>query len=134
MIPANVAIFAASAPTDMRRSFDGLAELVRNNLKLDPRIGAIFVFFNKRQDRLKLVWRDGAGDCLLYKRLDRGVFRIPTALPEGATSVAIDARELARLLEGIPLPRKRETAKEIAQMARNKVLQMKTQECISPST
>jgi transposase len=69
MIPTSVAIYAASTAIDMRRSFDGIADLVRNGLKLDPHCGAIFVFYNKRRDRLKLVWREGTGDCLLYKRL-----------------------------------------------------------------
>jgi transposase len=134
MIPASVAIFAATASVDMRRSFDGLAELARSQLKLDPGCGAIFVFFNKRRDRIKLLWREGAGDCLLYKRLEHGTFHIPSALPGGTASVAIDARELARILEGIPLPHRRETAREIARIARNKVLQLQEQAGIFAST
>lgn len=87
----------------------------------------IFVFYNARRDRLKLLWWDRSGYCLLYKRLDRGVFRIPEPTREGETSVMIEARELAMILEGIELPPKRRpTAREIAREGREKVLRMRS--------
>jgi transposase len=130
MIPAGVSIFLATAPVDMRRSFDGLAELVRQFLGQDPTSGALFVFFNKRRDRLKLVWHERRGDCLLYKRLVRGVFRVPDAVSQGATTVAVDARELAAILEGVELPACRETAREIARAARATVLHLQSESTI----
>ena len=122
MIPVGVKIYAAAAPVDMRRGFVGLAEATRAQLAQDPGSGALFVFTNRRRDRLKLLWHDRTGFCLLYKNLDCGFFRIPEAAP-GATSVAIDPAEMAAILEGIQLPASKATPREIARRARNIVLQ-----------
>ena len=131
MIPATVAIFVATAAIDMRRSFDGLAEATRSVVGQDPKGGALFVFFNRARTRLKLLWWDRSGYCLLYKRLDAGVFRVPVALSDGASSVSIDPRELALILEGVALPpERRQTAREVAREAREKVLRRRS----SPST
>jgi transposase len=123
VIPAGVRIYAAAAPVDMRRGFTGLTEAARTVLSQDPGSGALFVFVNKRRDRLKLLWHDRTGYCLLYKVLDGGFFRIPEAAP-GSASVAIDAAEMAAILEGVQLPiTKTATPREIARRARNLVLQ-----------
>jgi len=66
-----------------------------------------FLFFNKTQNRVKILWWDQTGYCLLYKRLERGAFRVPKALEPGATSVAINAinaAEMKSILEGVALP------------------------------
>jgi transposase len=73
-------------------------------LGADPRGGALFLFFNRSRDRVKVLWYDRRGFCLLYKRLDRGTFRIPSALSAADRSVRIEAIELAKILEGIDLP------------------------------
>lgn len=104
MIPGRVAIYVATEPLDLRRSFDGLAAVVREVLRQDPLSGALFLFFNRAADRVKALWWDRSGYCLLYKRLEHGSFRIPRAVTPGATSVVIDAAELAKILEGIALP------------------------------
>lgn len=104
MIPAQVPIFVATAAADMRRGFDGLAAAAREVLGEDPQSGALFLFLNRRRDRLKILWYDRTGFCLLYKRLERGVFRIPEPLRPEDAGVRIDARELARILEGVALP------------------------------
>jgi transposase len=104
MIPARTAIFVATAPVDLRRSFDGLAAIASDALQGDPQSGALFLFFGRRRDRLKLLWWDRTGFCLLYKRLERGVFRVPGPLHPGDASVSISAVELARILEGVDLP------------------------------
>ncbi|MGC3996926.1 MAG: IS66 family insertion sequence element accessory protein TnpB [Anaeromyxobacter sp.] len=109
MIPAGVRIFAATAPVDMRRGFVGLAEAARDGLGHDPAGGALFVFFNKRRDKLKLLWHDRTGWCLLYKGLDRGFFRIPDAAP-GQKAITIDGRELAAILEGVSAAGKQDEA------------------------
>ena len=103
MIPGRVAIYVATEPLDLRRSFDGLAAVVREVLRQDPLSGALFLFFNRAADRVKALWWDRSGYCLLYKRLERGTFRVPRAVTPGATSVVIDAAELAKILEGITL-------------------------------
>jgi len=101
MIPAAVRIFVCREPQDLRRSFDGLALATRQGLGADPRSGALYCFVNKRANRLKVLWWDRNGYCLLYKRLHRAHFRIPIA-GEGATaSIRIDAAELAKLVAGV---------------------------------
>ena len=121
MIPAGVRIFAAATPVDMRRGFIGLAEAAREQLGQDPQSGALYVFANKRRDRLKLLWHDRTGFCLLYKALDRGFFRLPEATP-GTRSVAVDPAEMAAILEGVQLPVSKATPQEIARKARDAAL------------
>jgi transposase len=94
-------VFVATGPIDLRSSFDRLAGIVRDHLGADPRAGALFVFHNRARTHLKLLWADTSGYCIFYKRLDRGAYRIPLAVPPGATHVTITTRELAALLEGI---------------------------------
>jgi transposase len=105
MIPRRVAIYAAADPVDMRRSFDGLAAAARDHLGHDPQSGALFIFVNRDGDRLKALWWDRNGFCILYKRLERGTFRVPSVVERDARSVRIDAEELAKILEGIELTR-----------------------------
>ena len=122
MIPAGVKIWAAAAPVDLRRGLTGLAETTRELLEQDPGAGGLYLFTNKRRDRLKLLWHDRTGFCLLYKILDRrGIFRIPEAAP-GAKSVTIDAAEMALILEGVQLPPSKTTPRKIARQAREAVL------------
>ena len=105
MLSSRMTIYAATAPIDLRRSFDGLAAAAREQLGHDPKSGALFLFVNKVGDRLKALWWDRTGYCLLCKRLERGRFRIPALLRPGDTSIALDAQEFARILEGLDLPR-----------------------------
>jgi transposase len=99
-LPPSVRIYLCTAPTDMRRGFDGLAALARDVLQQDPLSGHLFVFCNKRADRVKILYWDRSGFCLWYKRIEKGRFHFP----DGATaSVQLEAAELALLLEGIQL-------------------------------
>jgi transposase len=102
MIPAGVRIFVCAAPVDLRHGFDRLAETARAHVGVDPiGGGALFVFANKRATRLKVLWFERNGFCLLYKRLHQAVFELPLA-GAGASSVLIDAAALAKLLAGVP--------------------------------
>lgn len=101
-LPASVRIWIATRPADLRKSFDTLAELVRQQLQLDPLSGQLFVFTNKRADRVKLLYWDEDGFVILYKRLEVGTFHWPT-VTAGQTSVPLRAAELAMLLDGIDL-------------------------------
>ena len=94
MIPASVRIFVCQVPQDMRRSFDGLTLAASEHLGEDAGNGALFVFANKRRNRIKVLWFDGNGHCILYKRLHRRRFE----LPSGRT---IDARTLGLILRGV---------------------------------
>jgi transposase len=105
MLNSRMAIYAATAPIDLRRAFDGLAAAAREELGHDPKSGALFLFVNKAGDRLKALWWDKTGYCLLCKRLERGRFRIPALLRPGDKTIALDAQEFARILEGLDLPR-----------------------------
>ncbi len=105
MIPAHVRILVCTAPVDMRRAFDGLALAVRERLQQDPRAGGLFVFVNRRANRCKILWFDRTGACLLYKRLHRALFRLPTR--PGASAVPIQGAELGTLLEGVAVPPRR---------------------------
>lgn len=68
------AVFAYCAPVDMRKGFEGLAALVRDELGKDPLSGALFLFTNRRRSHAKILWFDGSGLCVLSKRLERGQF------------------------------------------------------------
>ena len=100
-LPLPVRIFLCTEPADMRRSFDGLAMLVREFLGADPLSGHLFVFRNKRGDRVKLLYWDTDGLAIWYKRLEEGTFRFPAA--RGRPGVEIRAADLTMLLDGVDL-------------------------------
>jgi transposase len=103
-LPTSVRIFLSRQSVDMRKGFDSLAELVRQHLAGDPLSGHLFVFRSKRGDRLKVLYWDSDGLCLWYKRLEVGVFALPTAgTSVGEHGLEIRAGDLALLLEGIDL-------------------------------
>jgi len=91
--------FFCCRPTDMRNGFDGLAGIVRNNLGKDPVSGDIFIFLNKPRTHIKLLYWDGDGFALFYKRLEKGRYRQCTAVNN--PSKEIKREELMMLLEGL---------------------------------
>jgi transposase len=93
-----VRVWVATQPVDMRKSFDGLAEVVRSFLGHDPLSGSLFVFRNRAAQRVKVLWYDRDGLAIYYKRLERGVFRFPTG---DEKAMAIDSGQLLRLLSGM---------------------------------
>lgn len=100
MLPSSVRILVCTARQDMRKSFDTLAAVVREVLHEEPQSGALYVFVGKRATRVKVLWWDTNGYCLLAKRLHRALFAVPVA-GDGESSVRIDATALAQLLAGI---------------------------------
>ena len=106
MIPSGVEVFVGLGCIDLRWSFDRLAGMVHEQMGREARSGALFVFFGRRRAAMKVLYFDGSGLCVFYKRLDRGLFRIPEALEAGATSITIDERTLDDLLEGIAIEAK----------------------------
>jgi len=102
-IPESVRVFVARDPVDFRRQFDGLSAIARDELGKDPLNGDLFVFFNKRRDRIKLLVWQHTGFWLFYKRLECGTFEsfADAAIERGA--IEIDARRLRLLLDGIDL-------------------------------
>ncbi len=99
-LSAAVRVYLAKQPADMRKSFDGLAALASGSLALGPLSGHLFVFVNKRRDRIKILYWDRDGLAVWAKRLERGTFRLPAA---GSDRVEMTTAELAALLAGIDL-------------------------------
>lgn len=99
-LPPAVRLFLCTAPTDLRRSFDGLASLAETVLRQDPFSGHLFLFRNKRGDRLKALYWDRDGFALWYKRLEKGSFSFPNG--PGAV-LEISAADFGLILEGIDL-------------------------------
>jgi transposase len=98
-------IFLPTAATDMRKSFDGLTGIIRNTFGSDPTDGSLFLFINKRRDRIKALWWNGDGFVLWYKRLEQGTFE--TVQPTGEEHpVRIDSTQLAMILGGVTLENK----------------------------
>ena len=102
-LPPSVRILLAREPADMRKGFDGLAHLVHSVLQEDPLSGHLFVFRNRRGDRIKLLLWDTDGFLIIYKRLEKGTFRFPEPSGAEATSVAVRATDLIMLLDGVDL-------------------------------
>lgn len=97
-LPAGTQIWLVAGATDMRKGFDGLSALVQTALRREPFSGQLFVFRGRRGDRVKVLWWDGQGLCLYYKRLERGRFVWPQAR-DGV--VRLSPAQLSMLLEGI---------------------------------
>lgn len=115
MIPCGVEIFMALVPIDLRWGFDRLVGVVKEQIGHDARDGALFLFFGRRRHALKILFFDGTGLCIFYKRLDKGLFRLPTAATDSQLpTVTLNERELAELLDGIDLekPARRRCGRE----------------------
>lgn len=102
-LSASVRVFLATRAVDFRKSHDGLFGVVTGVLKKDPRSGHLFVFFNKRRDRIKILVHDGSGLWLFYKRLEHGVFESVAHLDAHGEVLEIDMVRLQMLLQGIDL-------------------------------
>lgn len=101
-LPASVRVYLCTTPCDMRRSFDGLCALVNGTMQLDAFGGHLFVFSNRRRDRVKILYWDRDGFAVWAKRLEEGTY----AMPFGADANEpreITAQELGALLSGIDL-------------------------------
>ena len=97
-LAGGVRVMVATRPVDFRKGAEGLAALVREEMKSDPFSGAVYVFRAKRADRVKLIYWDGTGVCLFAKRLEDGKFRWPNVQD---SVMRLSAAELAALLEGL---------------------------------
>lgn len=99
-LPAQVRVFLCTTPTDMRKSFDGLSGLVDQVFEQQLLSGDLFLFVNRRRDRLKILAWGGDGFWIWYKRLEAGTFQIPEHRSDG---VELDVAELSMILGGIDL-------------------------------
>ena len=101
MLPTGMRILVCTERQDMRRSFDKLALVARELLGEDPQSGALYVFVSKNATRVKVLWWDRNGYCLLYKRLHRALFVVPPDAAKVGAAIQIDAEALADLLAGV---------------------------------
>jgi transposase len=105
-IPCSVKIYLSTAATDMRKGVDGLGALVKQQLEEDVYSGHLFVFVSRRRNRIKILYWDAGGFIVVYKRLEKGRFKMPE-VREGQTSMQLDATQLTMLLDGIDFGRVR---------------------------
>jgi len=101
MLPSAVRIFLCTRPTDLRKSFDGLTGLVQECFGQDPLTGHLFLFLNRRRDRIKILYFDRDGLAIWYKRLEAGSYQMPQSGAQD--SVELQPAQLAMLLSGIDL-------------------------------
>jgi transposase len=101
LVPRSVRVYFATQPANLRRSFEGLSNEVREVLRHDPLAGHVFVFLNRRKTQVKLLVYTRGGFTIVHKRLERGTFTFPARVVENVASIEIDVHELAMLLEGI---------------------------------
>jgi len=101
-LPANAQVFVCARPIDLRKSFDGLCAAVEVVFQRSVLDGHLFLFLNKRRDRLKALWWDRDGCAIFYERLEVGRFELPRDADERG-HLTLDATALAMLLGGVPL-------------------------------
>jgi len=101
VIPQGVEIFVAIDPVDMRLGFERLGAVVRERMKREPRSKALFVFFGRRRQTVKILSWDGTGTVLWYKRLDSGLFEIPRPAREGDASVTLSEAAFEAIFAGL---------------------------------
>ena len=101
-LPHPVRVFLHTPATDLRKGFDALSGLVTTAFSQDPTSGHLFLFVNRRRDRLKILYWDRDGLAIWYKRLETGSFQIPAA-PRNAVSIEMTPTQLAMILSGIDL-------------------------------
>jgi transposase len=95
-------VFVSATPIKMNLAFDRLMGLAQETFNQDPLSGHLFIFFNRIRDRVKILYWDGDGFCIWYKRLEAGVFQLPVA-KEGEQGVELNCTQLNRLLGGLDL-------------------------------
>ena len=103
MIPAGVQVFVAVEPVDMRFGFERLSGLALEVTGIAARSRALFVFFGKRREAVKIIFFDGTGMCIFYKRLDQGTFKLPDSILEGEKAGEISDERLEALLDAIDI-------------------------------
>jgi len=101
-VSPGIAVFMATEPVDMRKSFDGLSAAVETVFGRNLLDGHLFLFLNRKRDRIKILWWDRDGKAIFAKRLERGSYEMPRHEP-GARQLQLDATQLALLLGGVKL-------------------------------
>jgi len=100
---AHLKIFLATTPCDLRMNFNGLWNAAQKKLGEDPKSGALFVFSNRRHNRIKILYFDGTGVIVLAKRLEEGCFNFPRSAGEPSAKIRLAPQALQLLLDGVDL-------------------------------
>lgn len=96
-------VWVCLEPCDMRKSFNGLWQVAEEQLRIDPRQGALIIFTNKKRNRLKLLYWDGTGVWVLAKRLEEGTFSWPSPSQPGQAKLRLNTQALALIMDGVDL-------------------------------
>ena len=103
-LPPQIRVFLYRLPTDMRKSFNGLVALTESALKQDPLSGSLFVFVNRRRDRIKILYWGQIGFCIWYQQLQKGTYQLPAAdVLEELETIEVTRSQLSLILDGIDL-------------------------------
>jgi len=102
-LPPQVRVFLYRLPTDMRKSFNGLVALTESVLQQDPLSGSLFVFVNRRRDRIKILYWGQTGFCIWYQQLQKGTYQLPGDALEEQQTIEVTRSQLSLILDGIDL-------------------------------
>lgn len=103
-LPPQIRVFVYRKPTDMRKSFDGLVALTESALGQDPLSGSLFVFLNRRRDRIKILYWGQTGFCIWYQQLQKGTYQLPDEKSlEAQETIEVTRSQLSLILDGIDL-------------------------------
>ena len=103
-LPPQIRVFLYRLPTDMRKSFNGLVALTESELKQDPLSGSLFVFVNRRRDRMKILYWGQTGFCIWYQQLQKGTYQLPDEDSlEELEAIEVTRPQLSLILDGIDL-------------------------------
>jgi len=103
-LPPQIRVYLYRRPTDMRKSFNGLVALTESAMQQDPLSGSLFVFVNRRRDRVKILYWGETGFCIWYQQLQQGTYQLPD--PEsldGEETLEVTRAQLSLILDGIDL-------------------------------
>jgi transposase len=100
---SSLKVYLALEPCDLRKSFNGLWAAAQERLGQDPKNGALFVFGNRRRNRIKILYFDGTGVCILIKRLEKGTFHWPQSAQETQSKLTLAPQALQLLIDGVDL-------------------------------
>jgi transposase len=102
-LPPQIRVFLYRLPTDMRKSFHGLVALTESAMQQDPLSGSLFVFLNRRRDRLKILYWGQTGFCIWYQQLEKGTYQLPEKPREEQEALEVTRSQLSLILDGIDL-------------------------------
>ena len=102
-LPPQIRVFLYRLPTDMRKGFHGLVALTESAMQQDPLSGSLFIFLNRRRDRIKILYWGQTGFCIWYQQLEQGTYQLPEEPREEQGALEVTRSQLSLILDGIDL-------------------------------